>query len=201
MTMNSKPNSLPSYLLFLQITNRKGLAYTSKRPGKTQQFNFFAINDKPNREKEIRYGDDVPGEPDMDSFLIADLPGFGFAKVPEKQRKEWAEFMSQYMKERKNLRVVFHLVDSRHGPTEEDQRIMRQVSENLSSKTNYVVVLTKADKNIKGTRGKVSRKVMESLRQAMNENGVGKRPVILSSKETKLGRDDLWRYLRLAAEA
>lgn len=190
--------------LINMITNRKGLAYTSKTPGKTQQFNFFAINDKPGREKEIKYGDEVPGKPDLDSFLIADLPGFGFAKVPEKQRREWSEFMSQYMKERQNLRVVFHLIDSRHGPTEEDKKIMKQVSENLSSKANYVVVLTKADKNIKGSsgaQGKVSRSVMEDLRQAMNNNGVGKRPVILSSSETKLGRDDLWRYLRLAAEA
>jgi len=188
-------------LISIQITNRKSLAYTSKRPGKTQQFNFFSINDKPNREKEIRYGDDVPGEADSDSFFIADLPGFGFAKVPQKQRDEWSRFMSQYLKERSNLRVVFHLVDSRHGPTDEDKKIMKQVSENLPARVNYVVVLTKADKNIKGAPGKVSKEVQQTLRDAMNENGIGKRPVILSSSNTKLGRDDLWRYMRLAAEA
>lgn len=189
--------------LINMITNRKSLAYTSKRPGKTQQFNFFAVNDKVGREKEVKYGDEVLGEADPDSFLIADLPGFGFAKVPEAQRNAWSEFMSEYLHERKNLRVVFHLVDSRHGPTEEDRKIMKQVSENLNPKTNYVVVLTKADKNIKGGAGigKVSKNVMEDLRTAMNDNGVGKRPVILSSSNTKLGRDDLWRYLRLAAEA
>ena len=147
----------------------------------------------------------MPGEPDTDSFYIADLPGFGFAKVPQQQRNEWAKFMAEYLKERGNLRVVFHLVDSRHGPTDEDRRIMKQVSQNLPDKANYVVVLTKADKNIKGAtkgaEGKVSKDVMNSLRDAMNQNGVGKRPVILSSSETKLGRDDLWRYLRLAAES
>lgn len=184
-----------------QITNRKSLAYTSKRPGKTQQFNFFSINDIPGREKEIRYGDEVVGEPDADSFLIADLPGFGFAKVPQQQRDEWAQFMAQYLKERSNLRVVFHLVDSRHGPTSEDKKIMKQVSENLSAKANYFVVLTKADKNIKGAPGKVSKSVQQELRDAMNQNGVGKRPVILTSSNTKLGRDDLWRHMRLAAEA
>lgn len=189
------------FFLHLQITNRKSLAYTSKRPGKTQQFNFFAINDKPGLEKEVKYGDNIPGKPDADSFLIADLPGVGFAKVPQQQRDAWAAFMSQYLAERKNLRVVFHLVDSRHGPTDEDKKIMKQVSEKLPSKANYVVVLTKADKNVKGAPGKVSRDVMDSLRDAMNENGVGKRPVILTSANTKLGRDDLWRYLRLAAEA
>lgn len=189
------------FFLHLQITNRKSLAYTSKRPGKTQQFNFFAINDKPGLEKEVKYGDNIPGKPDADSFLIADLPGVGFAKVPQQQRDAWAAFMSQYLAERKNLRVVFHLVDSRHGPTDEDKKIMKQVSERLPSKANYVVVLTKADKNVKGAPGKVSRDVMDSLRDSMNENGVGKRPVILTSANTKLGRDDLWRYLRLAAEA
>lgn len=186
--------------LINMVTNRKSLAYTSKRPGKTQQFNFFSINDKANREKEIRYGDEVLGEADGDSFLIADLPGFGFAKVPQQQRDEWAAFMAEYLKVRSNLRVVFHLVDSRHGPTDEDKKIMKQVSENLPAKANYVVVLTKADKNIKGAPGKVSKDVQQALRDAMNENGVGKRPVILSSSNTKLGRDDLWRYIKLAAE-
>ena len=50
--------------LINMITNRKSLAYTSKRPGKTQQFNYFAINDKPELGREIRFGDDVEGEKD-----------------------------------------------------------------------------------------------------------------------------------------
>jgi len=50
--------------LINMITNRKSLAYTSKRPGKTQQYNYFAINDKPELRREIRFGDDVEGEKD-----------------------------------------------------------------------------------------------------------------------------------------
>lgn len=69
----------------------------------------------------------------------------------------------------------------------------------------YVVILTKADKNVKGmtkkNEGKVSRDVMESLRKTMKENKLGKAPVILSSAQSKLGRDDMWRYLKIAAEA
>lgn len=187
------------------ITNRKSLAYTSKRPGKTQQFNFFAVNDKPGKEKEIKYGDKVDGEPDPDSFYIVDLPGFGFAKVPEQQRREWADFMSLYLAKRRTLKIVFHLVDGRHGPIDEDATIMKQVGESLPKNVAYVVVLTKADKNIKGTakkgRGKVSADVMNSLRETMKANKVGNSPVIITSSETKLGRDDIWRYLRLAAEA
>lgn len=187
------------------ITNRKSLAFTSKRPGKTQQFNFFAVNDKPGREKEIKYGDVVEGERDLDSFYIVDLPGFGFAKVPEKQRQEWSQFMAEYLSNRKSLRVVFHLVDGRHGPIDEDANIMKQVSESLPKNVAYVIVLTKADKNVKLASkkkpGKVSADVMNSLRETMKMNKVGGAPVIVTSSETKLGRDDLWRYLRLAAQA
>eukprot|EP00956_Cyclotella_meneghiniana_P045806 scaffold385551_cov122-Cyclotella_meneghiniana.AAC.1 len=56
------------------ITNRKSLAFTSKTPGKTQQFNYFSVNDKPDLERQIRYGDDVGGSKDLDSFYIVDLP-------------------------------------------------------------------------------------------------------------------------------
>jgi GTP-binding protein len=190
--------------LINMITNRKSLAYTSKTPGKTQQFNFFAVNDKPGREKEIKYGDIVSGQMDRDSFYLVDLPGFGFARVSDAQRKEWASFMADYLSNRKSLKVVFHLIDSRHGPIDEDGRIMKQVGEGLPKNVAYVIILTKADKNVKGSTkdnlGKVSRTVMESLRTVMRENNVGNAPVLLSSSESKLGRDDLWRYLRLAAE-
>ena len=190
------------------ITNRKSLAYTSNTPGKTQQFNYFAVNDKPGREKEIRYGDKVEGKKDDDSFYIVDLPGFGFAKVPDKQKQQWASFMGEYLENRKNLKVVFHLIDSRHGPIDEDSNIMKQVGEILPANVAYVIVLTKADKNIKGGAvkngsnkpGKVSKDVMNKLREVMQENNVGKAPVLLTSAENRLGRDDVWRYLRRAAE-
>jgi GTP-binding protein len=162
------------------------------------------VNDKPDREREIKYGDELQGEKDLDSFYIVDLPGFGYAKVPEKQKQEWSRFMQEYMQSRKTLKVIFHLVDSRHGPASEDARIMKQIGEILPSRVKYVVVLTKADKNVKGStksnEGKVSRDVMDSLRQTMKANKVGNAPVILSSAETKLGRDDLWRYMRIAAD-
>jgi GTP-binding protein len=187
------------------VTARKALAFTSKRPGKTQQFNFFAVNDKPGKEKEVRYGDYVPGQKDLDSFYIVDVPGFGYAKVPVEVRQEWAAFLKEYISKRETLKVLFHLIDGRHGPSEEDGNIMKQISENLPSRATYVVVLTKADKNVKSAStknsGKVSNDVMNSLREAMNENGVGNAPVILTSAETKLGRDDIWGYLKLAAEA
>lgn len=187
-----------------QLTNRKSLAYTSKRPGKTQQYNYFAVNDKPGREQEIRYGDELRGEKDPDSFYIVDLPGFGFAKVPQQQRQAWSDFLESYVANRKTLRVLFHLVDARHGPIDEDMRIMKMIGNNLSKDVKYVVVLTKADKNVKGASrknaGKVPRDVLTKVRDTMKQNGVGNAPILLTSAETKLGRDDIWRYLRTAAE-
>jgi len=187
------------------VTNRKSLAYTSKRPGKTQQFNYFAVNDKPEREREIKYGDEVLGESDPDSFYIVDLPGFGFAKVPQSQRQAWSDFFVEFLVKRKTLRVLFHLVDARHGAIDEDVRIMRQVGQTLPKQVKYVVVLTKSDKNVKSAStknpGKVSRSVLQKLRQTMKDNNVGNAPVLLTSAETKLGRDNMWRYLRFAAEA
>lgn len=188
----------------MQITNRKSLAYTSKTPGKTQQFNYFAVNDKPELGREIRFGDEVDGEKDKDSFYIVDLPGFGYAKVSAEQKQEWKEFMAEYFSARKTLRVLFHLVDARHGPTEDDKSIMQQVSETLPRQVSYIVVLTKADKNTKGktkkNAGKVSDDVMRKVRDTMKEAGVGNRPVLLTSSESKLGRDQVWRYLSLAAQ-
>lgn len=187
------------------ITNRKSLAFTSKTPGKTQEFNFFAVNDKVDREREIKYGDTVNGEMDGDSFYIVDLPGFGYAKVPEQKRKQWMAFMRQYIAERESLRVLFHLIDARHGPTDEDAAIMKQTGEILPSSVQYVIVLTKADKNVKGASsataaGKVSDDVVQRVRDCMEVNGVRHAPLLLSSAKSKLGRDELWKYLRRAAE-
>lgn len=187
------------------VTNRKSLAYTSKRPGKTQQFNYFAVNDKHDLEREIRFGDVVDGEKDLDSFYMVDFPGFGFAQVPQHQRQEWYKFTNDYVTKRKSLSVVFHLVDSRHGPTNEDEKIMKQMGENLAKDVNYVVVLTKTDKNGKNkdgnNRGHVKPTIMNKLKDTMDRSKVGHAPVLLTSAETKLGRDDVWRYLKLAAQS
>lgn len=176
------------------------------------QFNYFAVNDKPDLERQIRYGDDVPGSKDRDAFYIVDLPGFGFAKVPQKQKQQWTDLMDAYLEQRKSLRVVFHLIDARHGPTEEDGKIMQKVGKVLNNqaqarddRVKYVIILTKADKNVKGAKleknpGKVTKSVLSKLVETMQANRVGYAPVVLTSAETKLGRDEVWKYLRLAAE-
>merc|ERR1712029_764582 len=116
----------------------------------------------------------------------------------------------EYLSQRTTLRVIFHLIDARHGPTDEDGRIMSKIgqivgSEEKQNNAKYVVVLTKADKNFKGAStqknpGRVSRSVREKLSNAMKANGVGYAPVVLTSAETRLGRDKVCKYLRLAVE-
>lgn len=161
------------------------------------------MNDKPGKEKEVKYGDAVLGEKDSDSFYILDVPGFGYAKVPEKQRQAWSTFLSEYVSSRKTLRVIFHLIDGRHGAIEEDIKIMKQMGEIKPGWVQYVVVLTKADKNVKvattKNSGKVSTGVLENVRSALNAANLGGTPILLTSSETKLGRDDMWRYMSLAA--
>lgn len=153
----------------------------------------------------MRYGDVIDAEKDNDSFYIVDVPGFGYAKVPDKLKKEWSLFLAEYVAKRETLRVIFHLIDARHGPTDEDKSIMKQMNDILPKTVKYVIILTKADKNVKGpstkNSGKVSENVMNLVQEAMRDNNISKTPVVLTSAETKLGRDDVWKYMRLAAEA
>mmetsp|Transcript_23589 Transcript_23589/g.69018 ORF Transcript_23589/g.69018 Transcript_23589/m.69018 type:complete len:551 (-) Transcript_23589:35-1687(-) len=165
------------------ICNRRALAYTSKTPGKTQQYNYFLVNGQ-SRWKP-------PG-----TFYLVDLPGVGYAKVPQPVRQRWLDFMKQYFQERKTLRVVFHLVDSRHGPVAQDEEVMQVVSA-LPPGTSYVVVLTKADK-----RGKDYEEAAGLVRKALERAGCRtSAPIVLTSSDSKFGRDQMWRYLRLAVSA
>jgi len=89
--------------LINMLTERKALAKTSGTPGKTQLINHFLINDK---------------------FYIADLPGYGYAKVSKKNRKKFSEFTLQYLEKRSNLMCVFVLIDSRIEPQKIDLEFM-----------------------------------------------------------------------------
>lgn len=164
--------------LLNMLCNRKTLAYTSQRPGKTQQFNYFLVNSKSTDSK----------------FYLVDLPGVGYAKVPGYVQAEWLEFMVQYLEGRKNLAVVLHLIDGRHGIKVDDFDLMHLVGSGRCG-AEYVVVLTKMDKLDKQ---KAKSSVVDEIRSAFVREGVPEEtPIILSSSLTKLGRDELWRYLRM----
>lgn len=167
--------------LINMVCNRKALAYTSKRPGKTQQFNYFEVNGS----------GDGKGK---NCFYIVDMPGHGYAKVPEHIKSSWQSLFRTYVMERRSLRVLFHLVDGRHGPVGEDFSIMNSMV-GIPEHVRYVIVLTKADKN----DNTVSASVIGATHTALRAAGLHDIPVVITSSQTKLGRHDMWRYLRLAA--
>jgi GTP-binding protein len=112
------------------LLGRRALARVSRTPGRTQLVNLF------------RVGDPAPGS-STPAFMVADLPGYGFAKVPDAVREAWKPMIEGYLSERENLRVVVVLVDIRHGPQELDGALMYGLTE---ARIPKIVVATKADK-------------------------------------------------------
>jgi GTP-binding protein len=148
------------------VLGRKKLARTSKRPGKTTEFNYYLV--------------------DRAHYLV-DLPGFGYAKASKADRERWAEMIDRYLHERHTLRAVVHLVDSRHPPMESDEDVidaMRPLD------TPYLIALTKADK-LSGNGRAQSRRRVETLL-----DGVGLQvPLVLTSAKTGRGISDLRQWI------
>jgi len=149
--------------LINSLLNRKKLVKTSSTPGKTQLINFFKINDK---------------------FHFVDLPGYGFAKVPETVRQQWQRLIEAYLQERESLRNVVLIIDSRHGPTSQD----RQLKEWLDYYDRPVLIV--ASKIDKLKRGQIQ-KHLKIIRQDLSLDTA---PLAHSSLE-KGRRDEIWKNL------
>lgn len=104
------------------LCNRRALAKVSHTPGRTQQINFFSLNDK---------------------LVLVDLPGYGFAKVPAAFKHQWERLISYYLEHRVNLKLVNLLIDARRGIKEHDAEVVRLL---LLYQKNFQIVFTKADK-------------------------------------------------------
>lgn len=162
------------------ICNRRALAYVSGRPGKTQQFNYFLVNGK---------GEKAP------AFYMVDLPGVGYARVAKSIQAEWLKFMDEYLSFRPSLEVIFHLVDSRHGALADDELLMQRIAQS-NFKGSYVIALTKVDKLDKQ---RVKRSMIDKMQSTLIKNGCpSETPILLTSASSKLGRDEIWRFLRRA---
>ena len=145
------------------LFNQTKLAKTSSTPGRTQQLNFFNFDNK---------------------LYLVDLPGYGYAKAPEKLVKQWQVVLKTYLRGRPTLRRVFLLIDSRHGLKKEDRDIMKLLDE---SAVTYQVVLTKIDKISEKALSSVSAAIAEELKKhaaAMPEP-------LTTSAEKKIGLDIL----------
>ena len=107
--------------LINKVCNRKALARTSSQPGKTVTVNFYDVND----------------------FHMVDLPGYGFAKVGDKDRKRWGKLIDGYFESDRDLRLVVQLIDCRHEPSADDYTMLDYLTER---EIPFVIALTKADK-------------------------------------------------------
>lgn len=113
------------------LTSHKNLARTSNTPGRTQEVNFFNLGDR---------------------LMIADLPGYGYAKVSKSRVKQWTGLVNTYLKGRAQLRRACLLVDARHGLKDSDREVMSMLD---TAAVSYQIILTKADKVSKGALEKL----------------------------------------------
>jgi GTP-binding protein len=145
------------------ICNSEKLAKTSGTPGKTQLINHFNIDD---------------------SWYIVDLPGYGFAKVSQNQRKQWEKMIEDYLRKRENLVNVFVLLDSRHSPQKLDLEFVNKLGE---WGIPFCLVFTKADKE---NQRVVSANVKDFLAK-MRETWQFLPQHFVTSTLKKMGRDKI----------
>lgn len=145
------------------LFNRSDLAKTSSTPGRTQQLNFFNINDK---------------------IHLVDLPGYGFAKAPTDEVKKWQSVIFTYLRGRPNLRRVFLLIDSRHGLKKVDTDIMKMLDE---AAVTYQLVFTKADK----VSHKELLKAMHEAELIIKSHPAAHSLVLYTSSEKKKGLENV----------
>lgn len=149
--------------LINMLCNRKRLAKTSSRPGKTQLINHFLINNK---------------------WHLVDLPGYGYARASKTQKKTFQKFITDYFNKRKELVSAFLLIDIRHEPQPTDLDFMRWLGENYIP---FTIVFTKADK-IK--EREIEKKVSVYL-EKLKEDWESLPKYFITSSEKRMGRDEL----------
>lgn len=161
------------------LINRKAYARTSSEPGKTQTINFYKVDCRFEADTET-------GTADRQMYYV-DLPGYGYAKVSQKEREKWGVMIEKYLNQSSQLRCVFLLVDIRHEPSANDVQMFEWIAAN-----DYrpVVIATKADKI---NRSQVAKQV-KLIRQKL---GMEKEDILFNfSAQTKDGREEIWRYVQ-----
>lgn len=125
------------------ICSKKSLAKVGSAPGKTRQLNYFLINEE---------------------YYLVDLPGYGYAKVPEQIRAGWRKLVEDYISERENVNMVFVLIDSRHEPTYLDELMVSWLE---YYEIPYAIVLTKSDKI---SKNKMEKQIYRASKIVHNED-------------------------------
>ena len=152
-----------------KLTGRKKLARISKTPGKTRELNIYKIDNR---------------------MIIVDLPGYGFAKVPDSVKEAWGQLVESYLNSREVLAGVVHLVDSRHPPTRDDVQMHEWIKH---YQVPSLIAVTKVDKIKRGKRAATLRTVRELLEPDETT------PVVFFSSETGEGSKELLGWMRESA--
>ena len=153
--------------LINMLTARKGLAMTSQKPGKTQLINHFIIND---------------------SWYLVDLPGYGYARLGKDSRDSLRQMIEDYVLERKELVLLFVLIDCRHEPQKIDLEFIQWLGE---EGVPFSLVFTKADKLSKGRLASN----IETYKTKLHEEWEELPPIFVTSSEERVGRDELLGYI------
>lgn len=153
--------------LINRLTNKKSLAKISGKPGKTRLINHFLINEE---------------------WYLVDLPGYGYAEVPKKERLKWEQFIKRYILQRENLYCLFVLVDSRHEPQKPDLDFMEWLG---ISEVPFTIIFTKIDK-LKPEELKTNLKKYE---EKMFETWETMPGYYISSAETGDGTDEILGFI------
>ena len=154
--------------LINMLTERKSLAKTSGRPGKTQLINHFKINN---------------------NWFLVDLPGYGYARVSKKDKKTFQKYITEYFEKRKQLVCGFVLVDIRHDPQTIDLDFMEWLG---SHGIPFAIVFTKADKLKPGIIEKQAQSYLQKLLDGLWEEAP---PHFITSSSNRMGREDLLGYI------
>lgn len=162
--------------LINMITGQKALAKTSATPGKTQLINHFAI--------ESASAERGP----KDRWYLVDLPGYGYAKRSQSERKRWEEMINSYLRKRENLVQVFVLIDARHAPQKNDLEFVNQLDH---WKINFSLVFTKADKE----KPAVVKRNVDSFLEKLKETWQFLPRTFVTSSEKKEGREELLDFI------
>ena len=147
------------------LMNRKSLARTSSRPGKTQTINYYNIND---------------------AMYFVDLPGYGYATANVKVKAQWGKMIEDYLHQSKKIRAVFLLVDIRHAPSENDQIMYDWI---LNRGYKPIIIATKLDKIKKSQVSKQIQLICDTL------DVIDDTTVIPYSALSKQGREDIYELL------
>lgn len=150
--------------LINRLLGRRTLARVSRSPGRTRQINFFSVNQQ---------------------FVVADLPGYGYARIARERRETWAPLIEDYLRYTPTLRGIVQLFDIRHDPTDDDLSMLELAAD---LRLRAVVVATKADKLSRAAAASRVHELAKGL-------GVEGTEIIAFSAQTGAGRDEVARAI------